>query len=165
MERVGARPSLNVYRLEAGLGKVVIPKEAQAKIGIRTVPNQKPEEVSQLLAAFVEAEMPETVAWDLQFISGYPPAYMDRGSPYIQQMIEALEATWGAKAVMMPDGGGIPAAAWMQQHLGLDSVLTGFATPDDNLHGPNEKIHLPTLKKGMEAVARFLLNIATMFSE
>ncbi len=161
MERVGARPSLNVYRLEAGLGKVVIPKEAQAKIGIRTVPHQKPEEVSRQLEAFVEAEMPETVEWDLQFISGYPPAYMDRGSPYIQQMIQALETTWGAKAIMMPDGGGIPAAAWMQQHLGLDSVLTGFATPDDNLHGPNEKVHLPTLKKGMEAAARFLLKIST----
>jgi acetylornithine deacetylase/succinyl-diaminopimelate desuccinylase-like protein len=159
MERVGARPSLNVYRLEAGMGKVVIPKEAQAKIGIRLVPHQKPEEVGQLLEAFVAAEMPETVEWDLQFISGYPPTYIDRRSPYVQQMVQALETTWGEKAVMMPDGGGIPAAAWMQEHLGLDSVLTGFATPDDNLHGPNEKVHLPTLKKGMEAIARFLMNI------
>jgi len=43
--------------------------------------------------------------------------------------------------------------------LGLPSVLTGFGLPDDNLHAPNEKIHLPTWYRGIEALARFFLHL------
>ena len=42
-------------------------------------------------------------------------------------------------------------------HAGVrPSLLTGFALSDDNAHGPNEKLHLPTWRKGIEAVIRFL---------
>ena len=44
--------------------------------------------------------------------------------------------------------------------LGVDSVLTGFGLPDDNLHAPNEKIHLPTFYKGINALIHFFLNLA-----
>jgi acetylornithine deacetylase/succinyl-diaminopimelate desuccinylase-like protein len=44
----------------------------------------------------------------------------------------------------------------MQEILGVDSVLTGFGLPDDNLHAPNEKIHLPTFYRGIETIIRYL---------
>ena len=31
----------------------------------------------------------------------------------------------------------------------------GFGLPDDNLHAPNEKIHLPNLYRGIETIIRF----------
>ena len=34
--------------------------------------------------------------------------------------------------------------------------MMGFGLPDDNLHAPNEKIYLPNLFRGMEAVVRYL---------
>ena len=36
------------------------------------------------------------------------------------------------------------------------SVMMGFGLPDDNLHAPNEKFHLPNFYRGIEAVARYL---------
>jgi acetylornithine deacetylase/succinyl-diaminopimelate desuccinylase-like protein len=44
----------------------------------------------------------------------------------------------------------------MTKILGVESVLTGFGLPDDNLHAPNEKIHLPTFYHGIEAMTRYL---------
>jgi len=44
--------------------------------------------------------------------------------------------------------------------LGIDSVLTGFGLPDDAIHSPNEKLHLPTWYKGMEALLRFFFNVS-----
>jgi len=31
--------------------------------------------------------------------------------------------------------------------------------PSDNMHGPNEKIHLPTFYKGIEALVHFFFNL------
>jgi acetylornithine deacetylase/succinyl-diaminopimelate desuccinylase-like protein len=47
----------------------------------------------------------------------------------------------------------------LKQTLGIDSVLTGFSLFDDNIHGPNEKLHLPTWKKGMTALTHFFHNV------
>jgi acetylornithine deacetylase/succinyl-diaminopimelate desuccinylase-like protein len=35
-------------------------------------------------------------------------------------------------------------------------VMMGFGLPDDNLHAPNEKFHLPNFFRGIEAVGRYL---------
>jgi acetylornithine deacetylase/succinyl-diaminopimelate desuccinylase-like protein len=35
-------------------------------------------------------------------------------------------------------------------------VLMGFGLPDDNLHSPNEKFHLPNFYRGIETVIRFM---------
>ena len=42
------------------------------------------------------------------------------------------------------------------KYLGLPSVLMGFGLPDDNLHAPNEKFHLPNFYRGIDAVAHYL---------
>ncbi len=34
--------------------------------------------------------------------------------------------------------------------------MMGFGLPDDNLHAPNEKFHLPNFYRGIEAIARYL---------
>ena len=42
----------------------------------------------------------------------------------------------------------------------MDSLLTGFGVPGDNIHGPNERIHLPTLQRGIEALVRFFYRLS-----
>jgi acetylornithine deacetylase/succinyl-diaminopimelate desuccinylase-like protein len=42
------------------------------------------------------------------------------------------------------------------KHLGIPSVMMGFGLPDDNLHSPNEKLHLPNFYRGIEAVDLYL---------
>ena len=39
---------------------------------------------------------------------------------------------------------------------GSNPGLAGFGLPDDNLHAPNEKFHLPNFYRGIDAVGRFL---------
>jgi acetylornithine deacetylase/succinyl-diaminopimelate desuccinylase-like protein len=67
-----------------------------------------------------------------------------------------MEATWGKKPVYKREGGSVPVVAQMQKILGIESVLTGFGLPDDNLHAPNEKIHLPTFFNGIDTFIRYL---------
>ena len=43
-----------------------------------------------------------------------------------------------------------------KQFAGIPTVMMGFGLPDDNLHAPNEKFHLPNFYRGIRAVARYL---------
>ena len=44
--------------------------------------------------------------------------------------------------------------------LGMDTVNLGFALDDDGIHGPNEKLHLPTFYRGVVTYAHFFENLA-----
>jgi len=38
--------------------------------------------------------------------------------------------------------------------------MMGFGLPDDNLHAPNEKFHIPNFYRGIESIIRFLQKLA-----
>lgn len=80
---------------------------------------------------------------------------VDRKTPAMCAASAALEATFGVKPVFQLSGGKVPVVGLLKTKLGLDSVLLGFGLPDDNIHGPNEKLHRPTYHRGIETYIRF----------
>ena len=163
VERATARPTLEVNGIVSGFtgegAKTVIPSKAMAKISMRLVPDQDPKEVHQQLLRYLKEHAPETIRWDVVEMHGAPPAITDRHSPGVQAMAQAMETVWGVRPLFKREGGTIPVVAFIREQLGADSVLTGFAMPGDNMHGPNEKLHLPTWYRGIEALVHFLYNM------
>jgi len=78
----------------------------------------------------------------------------------MQSAIRALEETFGVKPVFKLEGGSVPVVSLVHKHLGVDSIMLGFGLPDDNLHSPNERQHLPTHYRGIEAFIRFFDAVA-----
>jgi acetylornithine deacetylase/succinyl-diaminopimelate desuccinylase-like protein len=159
IERVGARPTLEVNGLKSGWtgegSKTVLPAVAMAKLSTRLVPDQKPEEVQAQLERYLASRVPPAIRWELKQLAGGPPSISARDSPGVRALSAALEQVWGRRPVFRREGGSIPVVAFLQQYLGVQSLLTGFALPDDNAHSPNEKLHLPTWRRGMQALALF----------
>ena len=158
-ERIGARPTMEVVQFEAGQPKSAIPAKATARISFRLVPDQDPAEVHQQLRQYLETHTPPTVKWELQLIIGNPGIIMNRDTPEVHAMTSALQTIFGKRPIFQRAGGGIGAVLMFKQTLGIDSVLTGFSLYDDNFHGPNEKLHLPTWRKGMAALVHFFGNL------
>jgi acetylornithine deacetylase/succinyl-diaminopimelate desuccinylase-like protein len=162
-ERVGARPTLEINGLLSGFtgagSKTVIPSWAMAKISMRLVPDQDPAEVHQQLRRFLETNAPPTIRWELTPMAGGRANITDPNHPATQALARAMETTWGKRPVYKREGGSVPVVGEMQRILNADSVLTGFGLPDDNLHAPNEKLHLPTWYKGIEALIHFFYNL------
>ena len=162
IERVGARPTLEVNGLYSGFigkgSKTVLPAYAMAKISMRLVPDQDPAEVHQQLRRFLEERAPKTVRWELTAMQGGTASISDLNHPATQALAAALETVWGKRPVYKREGGSVPVVAEMQKLLSVESVLTGFGLPDDNLHAPNEKLHLPTWYKGIDALVHFFYN-------
>ena len=93
--------------------------------------------------------------WEAIKLSGSPASITNLHIPAVKALSQAMEATWGKSPVFRREGGSVPVVSQLQQILGVESVLTGFGLPDDNLHAPNEKIHLPTFYRGIDAFIRF----------
>ena len=167
-ERVGARPSLDVNGIIGGFtgegAKTVLPAKATAKVSMRLVPDQDEAEVCGQLREYMTQHAPETVTWQVREMAHGPGAVMNRHSPYMRAAVKALEQTFGVEPVFKREGGSVPVVGLMQKKLGVDSIMLGFSLPDDGVHGPNEKQHLPTLFKGIEAHVRFLAALGNIES-
>ncbi|HEU0293333.1 MAG TPA: dipeptidase [Anaerolineales bacterium] len=158
-ERVGARPTAEVLLFTAGQPKSAIPAKATARVSFRLVPDQEPAEVDKQFRQYLETHAPPTVKWELEFRGGGYGIITDRKSPEVLAMKKALQTAFGKEPIFQRVGGGIGAVLMFKQTLGIDSVLTGFSLYDDNFHGPNEKLHLPTWRKGMAALVHFFHNL------
>lgn len=162
LERVGARPTLEVNGLLSGFtgqgSKTVLPAEAMAKISCRLVPDQTPEEVHKLMLAYLKKNAPKTIKWELISLSNSGAALVDAESAGVQALSKAFETVWGKRPYFRREGGSIGSVVLLQQYVGADSLLTGFGLPDDNIHSPNERMHLPTWYKGIEALTHFFYN-------
>ncbi len=159
-ERVWARPTLEVHGIRGGFtgegAKTVIPARAVAKISTRLVGDQRTGEAIEQLRGAIEAVCPKGVTAELKVLSAGAPSLTDPDNPFIHAAAEAMKQTFGKETVYIRSGGSIPIVGVFDRYLGIPSVLMGFGLPDDNLHAPNEKFHLPNLFRGAEAVARYL---------
>jgi len=162
-ERTGARPTLDVNGMLSGYtgegSKTVIPAWAMAKISTRLVPDQDPREVHQQLIRYLEEHSPKDIRWELTAMAGGSASISDRNGIGVRAMGKALETVWGMRPYFRREGGSIPVVRDMQNLLGIESVISGFGLPDDNVHAPNEKMHLPTWYRGIDAVIHFFLNL------
>jgi len=77
-----------------------------------------------------------------------------------QAFLQAGESAWGVRPAFKREGGSVPVVSNFQHILDIETVNTGFGLPTDNMHGPNEKLHLPTWYKGIEALIHFFFNLA-----
>ncbi len=162
-ERTGARPTLDVNGMLSGFtgegSKTVIPAWAMAKISTRLVPDQNPEEVHQQLIRYLEEHAAGDTRWELTLMAGSPASISNRNNVGVRAMGKALETVWGTRPYFRREGGSIPVVGEMQTLLGIESVVCGFGLPDDNIHAPNEKMHLPTWYRGIDAAIHFFSNL------
>lgn len=159
LERQGARPTLDVNGLYSGFigegAKTIIPAYAKAKISCRLVPDQQHAEIYELAEKYIRSLVPPTVSVSFIKHSG-GPSYLADDAPGLPNLIQAFKETWQKDVIFKREGGSIPVATVMQKILGVKSILTGFGLPDDAIHSPNEHLHLPTWRKGIQAYIHFL---------
>ncbi len=160
IERTSARPTLDVNGIWGGYiepgAKTVLPSKACAKISMRLVPDQDPVRIGQLFRDYFTDIAPQGVDVAVRPLHGGEPAIVDRDSPAMKAASRAYAKAFGKEPVLVRRGGSIPVVATFQKVLGVETVLMGFGLPDDRLHSPNEKFHLPNFYRGIEAAIHFM---------
>jgi len=157
--RTWARPTLEVHGMPGGFiaagAKTVIPAKAAAKVSMRLVPNQDADDILKKYIAYVKKLTPKGIETTIKVHSKGPAAVVGTDNPYIKAATEALHDTFKKETVFIRSGGSIPIVTDFQDVLKIPSVMMGFGLPDDNLHAPNEKFHIPNFHRGIETICRF----------
>jgi acetylornithine deacetylase/succinyl-diaminopimelate desuccinylase-like protein len=158
-ERLSIRPTLEIHGMPGGFtghgSKTVIPSIARAKLSMRLVPDQDPDEIKRLAMEYLRSLAPATVEVGFSSNGGSYPLVMDYTHPAIQAAERAYVEVYGRKPLFMRGGGSLPITHDFHATLRLPIVMMGLGLPDDNVHAPNEKFHLPNYYRGIETLIHF----------
>jgi len=160
LERVSARPTLDVNGLWSGYqkegAKTVLPAKAGAKISMRLVPHQEPKKIAQLFEKHIKSIAPETVTVTVEAHHGGHPVVIDLDFYGLKAAAQAFEDIYKKEVLFAREGGSIPIVADFKKILGVNSILMGFGLTRDALHSPNESFSLKDFHRGIKTSARFL---------
>ena len=164
--RTWARPTLEVHGMPGGFigagAKTVIPARAQAKVSMRLVPEQNPDDIWKRYRDYVRKLTPKGIETQVKVWSKAPASVVGTDSRYIKAATEALRDVFHKDTVFIRSGGSIPIVSDFDAILKIPSVMMGFGLPDDNLHAPNEKFHIPNFYRGIEAICLFFEKLASV---
>ena len=168
-ERISVRPTLDINGLWSGYvgegAKTIIPAWATAKFSTRLVPDQDFHAIERLVVEHIKRIAPPEVRVEVRVIHGGAPALTPLHHPGVAVAARALEAAFGKPPVFLRSGGSIPVVAALETHVGLSSVLVGFASPNGNFHAPNEWMPIANVAGGMQAIVHLWGELGEMTAE
>lgn len=165
LEQIWARPTAEINGIYGGYrgpgSKTVLPAEATAKLTFRLVEGQNPRKIRKAFRDFVKARLPKDCK--ARFTGGGGDSAGVRvaeDTPWVMAAKAALRDEWGRNAAVIGGGGSIPVVESFKKHLGVDSLLVGFARSNDSVHSPNEKYDVECYHKGIRSWARIIAQFA-----
>lgn len=160
LERQWSRPTLDVHGFNGGFTgegvKTVIPSRAMAKVSMRLVPDQEPEEILDTLKEYVDELSTPGVKIEVRKLGATRPVLMGGDHDAAVAAGAAFEAAFGRKPRMVRSGGSIPVAIDLQEALHAPMVASGLPEADSAPHSPNEHYSLDHYHRGIEMLIRFM---------
>ncbi len=167
-ERNSIRPTLDVNGIWGGYigegAKTVIASKAYAKISMRLVPDQDPDEITKLFMDHFEGIAPKAVKVKVTPHHGGHPYVTPIDNIGYQAANKAYTETFGVPAIPQRSGGSIPIVALFEKELKSKTILMGFGLDSDAIHSPNEHFGIFNYLKGIETIPLFYKNYAEMYS-
>lgn len=178
LEAVRFEPTLEVNGMGGGYQgvgtKTIIPSEAFAKITCRLVSGQEGERVQDLVVKALLDRCPSGVEIDVRrgcFANAYavvPPNKSTVGAAMASDQLrrafsetdKAIREHFGSRPLYLREGGSIPVIADFKHRAGLDAIMVGLFTPEDNLHAPNESFDLCLMERAIAAFSQIFRSIA-----
>lgn len=153
--------------------KTIVPSKAFAKVTCRLVPNQDADDIARKLKQALLERCPPEVSIEVKPVEGASPYYVAPPgrpntapdmSPVLASAFEAaetsIEQAFGKKPLYLREGGSVPIITLLKEATGLDSLMIGLFTPQDNLHAPDESFGLEMMDKAIDAYEGLLHKMA-----
>lgn len=159
IEQLGTRPTCDINGIWGGHteegAKTVLPSKAFAKISMRLVPDQTPEEVAEQFQAYMHSLIPDGFTIKVDYLHGGTPYVLPFESKELDAARKAIEKTFDKIPNPVRSGGSIPVISTFEKVLGIKTVLLGFGLESDAIHAPNENYPLENFYKGIETIPWF----------
>lgn len=160
LEKLLFRPTLNVAGISGGYTgsgfKTVIPSQAVAKIDMRLVADQEPDDIWEKFVAHAKKLAPDV---EVERLGHYDPSRTPLENPYADLVMASVRQAWGAEPIVYPSLGGSTPDAIFTKGLGIPSILVPYANHDERNHAPNENLSLACFVNGIKTTATILTNL------
>lgn len=156
-ERLMFQPTLNICGFLSGyVGKgmkTVLPSKAMAKVDMRLVVRQDPDDIFEKFVRHVRKYAPDV---EVVRLGQMRPSRTPFTNPYSKPIVEAVKESTGEDPIIFPSlGGSLPDYAFTGI-LGLPSLLVPYANFDESNHAPNENLAIENFVKGIKCCATVL---------
>jgi acetylornithine deacetylase/succinyl-diaminopimelate desuccinylase-like protein len=177
MEGIRYEPTLEINGIGGGYqgpgDKTIIPSKCFAKITCRLVANQDAKDTMEKVLATIRERCPEQVQLTIdEFHDGPCYSVVPPGRPNtpadqnphlalaFRACDRAVEEAFGRAPLYTREGGSIPIIGELTKSLGMDCLMLGLGTAENNLHSPNESFDLAMLEKGIAVSKEILTAVA-----
>lgn len=147
-------PTIEINGIHSGYGgpgsKTVIPCSAEAKLSMRLVPDQRPEDTLAAVQKHLAERCPPgmTLTFSENCV-GAPGFRLPLNSPIFRLAADVLQQMDPRGALFRWEGASIPVVARLQQLSGAAPLLVGFGREEDKIHCPNESFGLDQFTRVM----------------
>jgi len=114
-----------------------------------------PEDIFKRYSQYVKSLAPRGIKINIKCWSMAEPIVIRTDNKFVKASTEAMKEVFNKDTVYIRSGGSVPIVGDFEKHLKIPTVMMGFGLPDDNLHAPNEKFHIPNFYRGIESIIRF----------
>jgi acetylornithine deacetylase/succinyl-diaminopimelate desuccinylase-like protein len=162
--RTTAEPSLDVNGVAGGspvLQKTVLPVEAEANLSIRLAPGQDVEEIAAAVDRLLREAAPSGAELDVRRLSSAAAGLVPPDAPPVKLAQDAFEQTMGRRPLLVRSGGTLPIVPALVDK-GIPTIVTGFGTPESNIHSPNERLLAEYLPLGIETAKALYRSLAAL---
>ena len=162
--RTWAEPSVDINGLAGGspqLQKTVLPVEGVANVSIRLAPGQDPSVIAPEFERLLRESAPEGADLEIELWAQSAPGLVDQNAPAIRLAQDAFERAIGTRPLLIRSGGTLPIVPALAEK-GIPTIITGFATPDSNIHSPNERILAEYLPLGIDTAAELFRSLGAL---
>lgn len=155
IERKWVRPTLDINGIVSGFtgqgAKTVLPNKASAKVSMRLVPHQDPNNIIDSFKKHVQKIAPDSIRITMTPMHAGHPFLCSFDNPLLQKAANALERAYNTEPVYIREGGSIPIVAEFDRILQVPILLIGYSVPNENAHAPNEFFLLENFYKGIRS--------------
>ena len=156
VKRIWCEPTFEVHGISGGYTgpgiKTVVPPRGEAKVSMRLVPNQDPDDVMDLLRRRVKELNPDVTVEDGGSLKPYLGQFQ---GPYSDAARDAISHGFGKSPAFIREGGSIGAVVTMQEQLDAPITFIGLSLPEHSYHGPNEHFDWGQASGGIRALVRY----------
>jgi len=152
-ERTWAEPSMDVNGIRGGKPEFVnttLVSRAEARFTIRIAPGQEVATIADAAERLFREALPTGAKAEVTLETFASPGSFSPDSNVIQLGVDAFERAVGARPLLVRSGGTLPIVPALAEK-GIDTVVSGFALPESNVHAPNERLRVEDIDRSIAA--------------
>ena len=161
--RQSLEPTCNISGIQGGYtgagSKTVLPAEAFARIDMRLVSDQDPDDIVRLTREHLQRQGFDDI--EVIDLGGAYPSRTPIDNPLNRAIATASRKVYGKEAIFEPHQAGSTPQWTIERHLGIPCSATGVGYVTSMTHAPNENIRIDQMIEGAKYMATIITEFAT----